>query len=73
MSLPAWADSMDKKALYGTAEALGASVTVLSDFDACSAFVKVKDKGKFDRNVLSCLLTVLFRIVLCVLMLIIVC
>ncbi len=48
MSLPIWADSKEKKTLLGRAEALGASLITLSDFDVCRAFVeeKCKPQGK---------------------------
>ena len=39
-----WANTKVKKQLYAKAEALGASIFVLSDFDAAEEFVNVKEK-----------------------------
>lgn len=44
MSLPDWVNTEDRKAIYGRADALGASPATLSDFDSCSAFVDKKTR-----------------------------
>lgn len=46
MSLPAWADTKEKKVMFGIAKALGADADTLCDFDVCSAFVELKGKRK---------------------------
>lgn len=42
MSLPAWADTENKKVIFGSAKALDADADTLSDFYVCSAFVEEK-------------------------------